>query len=71
MAAVSGKKGRRLADVTPTGTGVAVPVALLKDWSLDLSTDNGLGSHSVDVKFMVDHLNVVMMLVITGVGSRP
>ena len=35
---------------------------------LDLSTDNGLGSHSVDVKFMVDHLNVVMMLVITGVG---
>ena len=40
MAAVSGKKGRLLADVTPTGTGVAVPVALLKDWSLDLSTDN-------------------------------
>jgi hypothetical protein len=40
MAAVSGKKGRLLADVTPTGIGVAVPVALLKDWSLDLSTDN-------------------------------
>lgn len=40
MAAISGKKGRLLADVTPTGTGVAVPVALLKDWSLDLTTDN-------------------------------
>ena len=40
MAAVSGRKGRLLADVTPTGTGAATPVALLKDWSLDLTTDN-------------------------------
>ena len=40
MAAVSGKKGRLLADVSVLGTSAAVPVALLKDWSLDLSTDN-------------------------------
>jgi hypothetical protein len=40
MAAVSGRKGRLLADVTALGTGAATPVALLKDWSLDLTTDN-------------------------------
>ena len=35
---------------------------------MDLSTENGMGSTPVEVKFMVDRLNSVMMLVITGVG---
>jgi NADH-quinone oxidoreductase subunit L len=35
---------------------------------LDVSTANGFGSASIDVAFMVDHLNSVMMLIITGVG---
>ena len=36
---------------------------------LDLSTRNGMGRTPVDVSFLVDRLNSVMMLVITGVGS--
>jgi NADH-quinone oxidoreductase subunit L len=35
---------------------------------LDVSTANGFGSASIDVAFLVDHLNSVMMLIITGVG---
>jgi NADH-quinone oxidoreductase subunit L len=35
---------------------------------LSVSTDNGFGRANIDVKFMLDHLNAVMMLVITGVG---
>ena len=36
---------------------------------LDLSTRNGIGRAPIDVAFMIDRLNSVMMLVITGVGS--
>lgn len=35
---------------------------------LDLSTRNGMGRTPVSVSFMLDRLNSVMMLVITGVG---
>src|SRR6478672_1406590 len=35
---------------------------------LDLSTNAGFGTASLDVAFVVDHLSAVMMLIITGVG---
>src|SRR4051794_6569499 len=33
---------------------------------LDLSYENGFRSSALDVAFLIDHLSVVMMLVITG-----
>jgi NADH-quinone oxidoreductase subunit L len=35
---------------------------------LDLSTNGGFGSASIDVAFIVDRLSSVMMLIITGIG---
>jgi NADH-quinone oxidoreductase subunit L len=35
---------------------------------LDVSTGGGFGTAPIDVAFIVDHLSVVMMLIITGVG---
>lgn len=40
MARKHGRRGRLYADFSTAGTSAAVPVASLKQWSIDFSTDN-------------------------------